>query len=87
MPTPHTPPPNPYMAQATAWSNVAAAATEVERIRAELADAERALHDTIRKHRGHLSLRNLEALTGVPRSTLASQYPEPRGPGAWGPDE
>ena len=68
-------PANPYMARAAAWDRVAEAALEHATAEEKARRAERALWQAMGKHRGDLSLRDLEALTGIPRTTLQHRLP------------
>lgn len=77
-------PENPYMAKASAWERIVELQAKVEAAHADLREAERALWAGMGEMRRHLSLRNLEAITGISRGTLAQQLPA--GPSDWGDD-
>ena len=71
-------PPNPYQARSAAWSAVAAKAQDVAIAESDLRDAERELWACMTEMRRHLSLRDLESLTGIGRATLANHFPAVR---------
>lgn len=68
-------PSNPFMLQASAWERLADEQRKVDAAAAALREAERALNAVMREVRPHLSLRNIEAITGISRGTLAQMLP------------